>query len=166
MKLNPVFKNEVKLSSRSMRNSWLVFLYNGVLLVVSMMVFYTMLQPAHYGYSIDYSEMVSLYAVLAYNHVFSRAACLSPSIWFATDQLDRLLATARIRPDTVIYMDYGSRELPFHSSMKRQFGRVAAKLLERGVMLQSRIVPWGNHSEASWEEQIPFFMDTLLYHLD
>ena len=110
--------------------------------------------------------LMSLYAVLAYNHVFSRAACLSPSIWFATDQLDRLLATARIRPDTVIYMDYGSRELPFHSSMKRQFGRVAAKLLERGVMLQSRIVPWGNHSEASWEEQIPFFMDTLLYHLD
>lgn len=110
--------------------------------------------------------LMSLYAVLAYNHVFSRAACLSPSIWFATDQLDRLLASARIRPDTVVYMDYGSRELSFHGNMKRQFGRVTAKLFERGVMLESRIVPYGNHTEASWEQQIPFFMSTLLYELD
>lgn len=110
--------------------------------------------------------LMSLYAVLAYNHVFSRAACLSPSIWFATDQLDRLLSTAHLRPDTVIYMDYGSRELPYHGNMKRQFGRVTAKLFERGVMLESRIVPYGNHSEASWEKQLPFFMSTLLYDLE
>ena len=30
-------------------------------------------------------------------------------------------------------------------------------------MLTSRIVPWGDHCEASWERQIPFFMSTLLY---
>ena len=110
--------------------------------------------------------LMSLYAVLKYNHVFSRAAALSPSIWFATRNLDRMICEADIAPDTVIYMDYGSRELPFHSNMKHQFGKVAARLLERGVFLNCRIVPGGNHNEASWEQQIPFFMNTLLYEAD
>jgi len=107
--------------------------------------------------------LMSLYGVMAYNRVFSRAAALSPSIWFAIDQLDELLRRAPIGAGTVVYMDYGSRELPFHSNMKQQFVRVAGTLLERGVMLNCRIVPGGNHNEASWEKQIPFFMDTLLY---
>ena len=107
--------------------------------------------------------LMSLYAVMEYNHVFSRAAALSPSIWFATGQLDHMLCNAPIEPDTVVYMDYGSRELPYHSNMKRQFSKVAARLLERGVLLDCRIVPGGNHNEASWERQIPFFMNTLLY---
>lgn len=33
-------------------------------------------------------------------------------------------------------------------------------------MLESRIVPGGDHNETSWERQIPFFMDTLLYGLE
>lgn len=110
--------------------------------------------------------LMSLYAVMTYNHVFSRAAALSPSIWFATTQLDRMLCQSPITPDTVIYMDYGSRELPFHHNMKGQFAKVASRLLERGVLLDCRIVPGGNHNEASWEQQIPFFMNTLLYGVD
>lgn len=110
--------------------------------------------------------LMSLYAVMAFNSVFSRAAALSPSIWFAIDQLDELLRRSPIADGTVVYMDYGSREMPFHSNMKMQFGRVAATLLERGVMLDCRIVPGGNHNEASWEKQIPFFMATLLYGIE
>ena len=74
-----------------------------------------------------------------------------------------MLRESVIQPDTVIYMDYGSRELPFHNNMKYQFSKVASRLLERGVMLDCRIVPGGNHNEASWERQIPFFLNTLLY---
>ena len=43
---------------------------------------------------------------------------------------------------------------------------VAARLLERHVMLNCRIVPGGDHCEESWERQIPFFMETLLYGLE
>ena len=110
--------------------------------------------------------LMSLYAVTAYNRVFSRAAALSPSVWFATERLDRLLRTAPLEPDTVVYMDYGSRELPAHGNMRRQFSRVASRLLERGVLLNCRIVPGGEHNETSWQRQIPFFMDTLLYGLE
>ena len=109
--------------------------------------------------------LMSLYGVMQFNHVFSRAAALSPSIWFAEEDLDRMLTDGKIGSDTVVYMDYGSRELSFHSNMAEQFSHVASLLLSRRVMLNCRIVPGGNHCEASWEQQIPFFMDTLLYGL-
>ena len=60
-------------------------------------------------------------------------------------------------------MDYGSRELGNHKRILRQFSRMNKLLLERGVLLDSRIVPGGEHCEASWERQIPFFLNTLLY---
>ncbi len=108
--------------------------------------------------------LMSLYAVLQYNEVFSRAACLSPSIWFATRSLDKLIRNAEIAPDTVIYMDYGSREMGNHENMRKQYAAVTARLLEKSVFLTSRIVPNGDHCEACWEEQIPFFINTLLYN--
>lgn len=107
--------------------------------------------------------LMSLYAALQYNHIFSRAAALSPSIWFATDQLETMIRTAPVDPETVIYMDYGSREIHHHANMEHQFGEVTALLLERHISLCSRIVPHGDHCEASWERQIPFFLSTLLY---
>jgi predicted alpha/beta superfamily hydrolase len=110
--------------------------------------------------------LMSLYAVTRYNRVFSRAAALSPSLWFATEELDKLLRAAPIKGDTVVYMDYGAREMKFHPNMAGQFRAVTDLLLERGVKLTSRIVPGGDHCEASWERQIPFFMETLLYQLE
>lgn len=110
--------------------------------------------------------LMSLYAATAFNHVFSRAAALSPSIWMATRRLDQLFAEASIKPDTVIYMDYGSREMRFHPNMARRFSAVTARLLSRRVQLTSRIVPEGNHCEASWERQLPFFISVLLYNID
>jgi enterochelin esterase-like enzyme len=110
--------------------------------------------------------LMSLYAVARYNKFFSRCAALSPSIWFATDKLDQMLHKARLRQDTVIYMDYGSQELDYHPDMTARFAAVTALLMERKVNVTSRIVPGGNHNEASWERQIPIFMNTLLYELE
>ena len=109
--------------------------------------------------------LMSLYAVTEYNHVFSRAAALSPSVWFANDKLDRLLCSAYIDPNTVVYMDYGSQELGNHKAMAEGLRRVAGGLLDRGVYLTGRLVPHGTHSEASWEKQLPFVIETLMYGL-
>lgn len=108
--------------------------------------------------------LMSLYAVTAFNDVYSRAACLSPSIWFATRSLERLIRDAQFAPDTVIYMDYGSREMAHHDNMRKQYAAVTSRLLEKQVLLTSRIVPNGDHCEACWEEQIPFFMHILFYN--
>lgn len=107
--------------------------------------------------------LMSLYAVFAYNRVFSRAACLSPSLWVDIQKISRLIERTRIRPDTMVYMDYGSEELKSHKGMLNQFQKVTSSLLNNHVMLDCRIIPGGEHCEASWEKQIPFFMNTLLY---
>ena len=110
--------------------------------------------------------LMSYYAVLAHNDVFSRAACLSPSVWFGREQLKRLTKEAELDPDTMIYMDYGSREMGNHEGMRRQLADLTSALIRRGAWVTARIVPNGDHCEACWEEQIPFFMPALLYRRD
>ncbi len=107
--------------------------------------------------------LMSLYAILQHNDVYSRACCLSPSVWVARDRIHELIDRAKLAPDTVIYLDYGSREMANHDAMRKQFAAVTTRLLEKNVFLTSRIVPNGDHSEACWEEQIPFFMHILTY---
>ena len=108
---------------------------------------------------------MSLYAVTAYNKYFSRCAALSPSLCFSPDKLERLFRTSRLRKDTCIYMDYGSDEMKNHKDMRHLYAKFTAQLMERGVHVESRIIPGGTHTEASWERQVPFFMDALLYGL-
>ena len=108
--------------------------------------------------------LMSLYAVIAYNDVFSRAACLSPSLWVSPWRVSDLIQRARLSPDTVIYMDYGSREMGNHDGMRKLFASVTARLMEKRVWLTSRIIPNGDHCEACWEEQIPVFMHILEYN--
>ena len=108
--------------------------------------------------------LMSLYAVTAYNNVYSRAACLSPSLWVARWRVNDLVQRARLHPDTVIYMDYGSREMGNHEGMRKLFATVSARLMARGAWVTSRIIPNGDHCEACWEEQIPVFMHILQYN--
>ena len=110
--------------------------------------------------------LMSLYAVTEYNQCFSRAACLSPSVWAAHKDLEAMIRKADIAPGTVVYMDYGSEELANHEAMLKLYNKMANRLSERGVMVNSRIVPGGQHCEASWEKQIPIFMQTLFYGLE
>ncbi len=105
--------------------------------------------------------LMSLYAATTFNKVFSRAACLSPSLWTNPEKLLELVGNAKIAPGTTIYMDYGSEELSNHPQQKKVLMDMSQLLLEKNVNLAFRIVPKGNHSEASWEKQIPLFMDCL-----
>ena len=57
-----------------------------------------------------------LYALLQYNDTYSRAAALSPSIWVAPDKISGLVGRAKLAPGTVLYMDYGSREMGNHDA--------------------------------------------------
>ena len=52
--------------------------------------------------------LMSLYGVMEFNHVFSRAGALSPSVWVAPGKLSKLAREAELGRDTVIYTDYGS----------------------------------------------------------
>ncbi|MBQ6466114.1 MAG: alpha/beta hydrolase [Oscillospiraceae bacterium] len=109
--------------------------------------------------------LMSLYAVSCFNETFSRAAALSPSLNFGPRSLERLLLGAKMRRDTVIYMDMGETELKWRGT-RRLFRHFCELLQKEGVLLTSRLVPGGEHNEASWEKQIPFFLPALLYGLE
>ena len=110
--------------------------------------------------------LMSLYALSRYNKFFSRAAALSPSLEFAEQQVDKMVAKARYRRGTVLYMDMGSKEISEYGGYVERMTEVGYNMMQKKVAVTSRVVPDGDHSEGSWERQIPFFMETLLYGLD
>ena len=110
--------------------------------------------------------LMSLYALLEYSDVFGRAAALSPSLWVAPEALTALVGRCKLAPGTVLYMDYGSKEMGNHDGMRKGFGEMCSRIFARGINLTARVVPGGNHSEASWEKQLPFVFHTLMYELD
>ena len=105
--------------------------------------------------------LMALFGACAYNHIFQRAACLSPSLWVAPGKVLEMVARAHIRRDTTIYMDYGENEMFNHAANQESMISTAHLLMTKRVNLSLRIVPGGDHSEASWERQIPIFMDCL-----
>lgn len=126
---------------------------------------YRTLADRHHTYIAGSSMggLMSIYALMEYNHIFSRAAALSPSLWTSPVELHAMLSTVPFQPDTILYMDYGSEEFGNHKNLRRTFGEIATQLMYRKLSVTCRIVPGGTHCEASWERQIPFFMETLLY---
>lgn len=105
--------------------------------------------------------LMSLYAACYYNEVFHRAACLSPSLWVNPAATTSLLKTATPKPDTWIYMDYGSEEMFNHEGNPEVLRSAVDILMQKQLKLTFRIVPGGSHCEASWEKQIPIFMQCL-----
>ena len=60
---------------------------------------------------------------------------------------------------------YGQNELANHEGMAPLLTKAASILVQRGVLLDFRIVPGGEHNEASWERQIPFFLNAKVGHI-
>lgn len=104
--------------------------------------------------------LMTLYALAKYNAYFSKGAALSPSLW-VEDDVPGFLKSGKFAKDTLIYTDYGSREFANHKNQRTDFARTCAYLIGRGVNLTARVVSGGDHSEASWERCIPYYMDAL-----
>lgn len=107
--------------------------------------------------------LMSLYALIEYNDVFSKAGALSPSLEFNEKQLLALLKQKRLHRETSLYMDYGSAEFEYEKHMPAIYRRFCKHLMRKNIFLTSRIVPHGDHSEGSWEKQLPFMIHTLIY---
>ncbi len=105
--------------------------------------------------------LMSIYAVTAYNTVFSGAAALSPSLWVSPSKMKELIRTAPIAPGTRIYLDMGTDEI-----FKRRFAlsgifETAKALSKAGADVAAAVIPGAKHREADWEKRIPVFMRYL-----
>lgn len=107
--------------------------------------------------------LMTVYGLMAYNEVFGRGAALSPALHFSYPQIKEMIRSANLAP-TVLYMDVGSTEIA-DLQIRRCCAQAVGDLIEKGVWLDCRIIPNGEHFEATWEKQIPIFMKTLFYDL-
>ncbi|MCD8220858.1 MAG: alpha/beta hydrolase [Clostridiales bacterium] len=106
---------------------------------------------------------ISLYSVLRYNHIFSKAAVISPSILPAMEPFKDEIAQGEFSPDTRIFFSWGSGEgdpdMVYHLSESIRY--LEKKLQEKQVQTYLYFQEGGCHNEGSWEIQVPTWMRFL-----
>ena len=105
--------------------------------------------------------LMTVYAAVAYNAYFSRAAALSPCLFFGTKQMAELIKNTPLAAPTRIYMDFGSAETEEHPEPWKLMFRTASRLSGAGAHVAALVIPDALHNEAAWEKRIPVFMDYL-----
>ena len=105
--------------------------------------------------------LMSLYCIVKYNHIFSKAACLSPSLLFMFDEMFDLVKTSSLDKNTKIYMDFGTRELRYKNKLTHAMHilfDLNHELQNKGINCYPNLIQHGEHNEATWERVIPRFM--------
>lgn len=105
--------------------------------------------------------LMTFYALAQYGDYFAGGAALSPSLWIGGRETPAFVINGKYRKDCVLFTDYGEREFSNHSQQRLRFGEAVKLLLGKGVAVTARVVPGGEHNEASWEREIPYFMAVL-----
>ena len=113
---------------------------------------------------------MALYAGAHYNHVFSKAACVSSAIGFCVRPLLKCLRNSNIGYGSKFYLSWGTREAyglkdptrEDRSSRTYKWNRQAANILaEKNADIKLYCQVEGRHCEADWEKQNPIYMDYL-----
>lgn len=114
--------------------------------------------------------LMALCGAVSYNDWFSKAACLSSSISPCMASVRRDIRKSNIQEDTRIYLSFGTEEAfhphptdPMQSRTALQNLTVQEDLRKRHVATDLFCQIGGGHNEASWEEQIPRFMEFLWF---
>ena len=114
--------------------------------------------------------IMALCAAVHYNRWFSKAACVSTAMGFCMRPLMTDIKASPISPDTRVYLSWGTYEAfgledPTRedtSSKTHRWNRQAADALtKKGAETSVYCQVGGYHCEASWEQQVPLFMDFL-----
>lgn len=109
--------------------------------------------------------IIATYCLLRYNRVFSKAISMSPAYYMFKKGVMETINKYPIKKDTVLYTDYGTRDLDAHVAID-VFNKINIKLIEKGVCVTSRIIYNGVHNEANWDSQLIFAINTLMYDLN
>ncbi|MCR5370549.1 MAG: esterase family protein [Clostridium sp.] len=112
--------------------------------------------------------LMALYGAVCFNDWFSKAACVSSTISPCMTPLRRDIKSADIQDDTRIYLSFGTKEAfrpnpedHMKSLTAIQNLTVQEDLRRKNITTDLLCQIGGGHNEASWEKQIPRFMDFL-----
>ena len=114
--------------------------------------------------------LMSMYGVIRYNHIFSKAACISTGLFWNISNFRKDLNAVSLSPDTRIYMAWGEVEAgkaahggnpEWDTREARSTRKFEKELQEKGARTYLYFQAGGRHCEADWALQVPVFMDWL-----
>ena len=116
--------------------------------------------------------LMSIYGVSVHNDVFSKAACVSPGMFWNIGRLRNDLNRSTVSPDTRVYMSWGeieSGKAAYHGNPEydtreaRSVRKYERELMNRGASTYLYFQWGGRHCEEDWEKQVPVFMNYLWF---
>ncbi len=108
--------------------------------------------------------LLALYAVTAFNDVFSKAACISPAICSCHALLAKQIREHGIDADTRVYLSMGEDEAKDKRALARMMIRlleVGKAMMQCGARVETVLQENGRHCEADWRLQTERFMRFL-----
>lgn len=107
--------------------------------------------------------LMALYSISMYQETFSKAACLSS---FLAEVYDALMQDLDhdVNPNTKVYISWGSEEVKSKLRLVNSsiYNLMAGNMLSaHHASVYYNLVKGGRHCEASWEKEIPQFMNYL-----
>lgn len=110
--------------------------------------------------------LMSMYIIMHYNEIFSKAACLSPSFMACPEKIMEDLYEYKMDPDTRIYLSFGAQELSPQNRIaaQRQLQDLQSILHEKGCRSVVRVIADGRHNEECWEKQNQDVFDYFWYN--
>ena len=114
--------------------------------------------------------LMSMYGILRYNDIFSKAACVSTGLFWNVSSFRKDLRAVSLSPDTRIFMSWGEVEAgraahngnpEWDTREARTTRRFEQELQAKGARTYLYFQWGGRHCEADWAMQVPVFMDWL-----
>lgn len=108
--------------------------------------------------------LMSLYAVTAFNEVFSKAACLSPTMGTCYARLLHQIQAGGVDPDTRVYLSAGENEARDRKGLAHMVIRqlnIANALMRTGARAYPCLIENGRLCEEDWRAQAETFMRFL-----
>lgn len=113
--------------------------------------------------------LMAAYGVVKYNHIFSKAACVSPSLMPVWDHFIEDVRHASLNSDTRVFLSWGTREGldidPDREDTSSPIYHICRDFADRitaaGGAARLYCQVGGRHCEADWEKQLGLFMPFL-----
>nr|SIP63187.1 putative alpha-dextrin endo-1, 6-alpha-glucosidase [uncultured bacterium] len=114
--------------------------------------------------------LMAAFAAVRYNHLFSKAACLSPALGSVSGMLWHEMNETTLSPDTRVYLSWGTLESDKIANLWQEdktswiykpCRTTANKFMSQGGTARLYCQIGGRHCEADWEKQLGIFMPFL-----
>lgn len=108
--------------------------------------------------------LMSLYGIIHYNSIFSKAACLSSAVFGCEEKILSEFQNVELSPDTRVYLSWGTKELAqnvFQAQRIKDMQMLANEFTLRNASSVFHLIENGQHNEATWGQQNRAVFDYL-----